>query len=138
MKTIRLLFILALLCAMFQSKAQSYEDLYSAVVYTSKNWTKVSWALTGMDHTWWYCRYRDGFTTYNDFRSYRTSADAYNYFVNGNGDCDAVYFTNSNGNTSHICYETAMQAQYYANQHGPVIDLGFQRKNGSYQSILNY
>ena len=143
MKTLRIVLIAFCLFGAGTVKSQSsytgyISDLYKAVVYTSQNWDKIGWVLGGMDHTWWYCRYRDGFTTYNNFRSYRTPSDAYNYFVLGHGDCDAIYFTGSNRNTSHICYQTPMQAEYYKNQHGPVIDLGFQRKDGSNQSILNY
>lgn len=147
MKNITISIVASILLSIFSfSKAKAQdpvsgaavaEGVYQAVVYTYNNWTKIKWVFGGMKHTWWYCRYQDGFVTYNNFRSYRTSADAWNYFVMGNGDCDAVY-DDAYGRERHICYQTPFQARHYTNQHGPVVDIGYQGSDGRYRSILDY
>ena len=108
-----------------------------AVIYSYYNREKIKWFFGGMKHVWWYCRYQDGFTTFNDFRSYRTSMDAYNYFVLGNGDCDAVY-DDIYGRQQHICYDNPWLAQKYAESHGPIVDIGYQDENGYPRSLLSY
>lgn len=144
MKTLKILLIAICMFGYGTSKAQdpaTMAALSSAakagIIYSINNWDKISWLFTGMHHTWWYCRYQDGFTTYNNFRSYRTSRDAYTYFVLGYGDCDAVY-DDQYGNERPICYETPWQAKRYTDQHGPIVDMGFQLKGGGYRSLLQY
>lgn len=87
-----------------------------------------------MRHRWWGCIYKDGFITCNKFRSYRTSIDAYKYFVKGNGDRDAIYGNQGN----RICYENPMQAKRYTDQHEPIVDIQFQDNNGRFHSIFEH
>lgn len=115
------------------SGASKIKGLYTAVKWTHENWRVIKWWVTGMDHRWWACIYQDGFVTYNNFRSYRTSMDAYNYFVKGRGDCDAVY-----GNNSRICYENPMQAKRYTDDHGPIVDIQYVDNSGRYRSVFDY
>lgn len=117
--------------------AEVGKRVYDAVIFLHDHWDYLSWFFTGMNHTWWVAVYQDGFATYNDFRSYRTSDDAYNYFVLGNGgDCDAIYY-DAYGRTWHICYQTPFQANAYSQQHGPIVDIAFQTNSG-WHSILQY
>jgi hypothetical protein len=84
------------------------------------------------NHRWWACVYADGYVTYNNFRSYRTSLDAYNYFIEGHGDCDAV-----TGNNSQVCYTTPEAASAITDRHGAVVDIQYQDNNGQYVSSFN-
>ncbi len=110
------------------------KNLYTAARWTHDNWKFISWVVTGRDYRWWACIYRDGFVTYNNFRSYRTAINAYSYFVKGQGDCDAVY-----GNQGrHICYSSPIQARRYSEQHGAIVDIQYQDDSGRYHSIFEY
>lgn len=117
--------------------AEVTKAVYDGVRLAASHWKELSWFFKGMSYTWWYARYEDGFTAYNNFRSYRTPNDAYNYFVTGHGDCDAVYI-DAYGKEHHICYESPFQAKHYSQQHGPIVDIGFQGNNNQYRSVLNY
>ena len=108
-----------------------------AVSYAIANWDKISWVLGGMKHTWWYCQYEDGFTTYNNFRSYRGPDNIYNYFVLGHGDCDSRYY-DTNGKLQPICYSTPLHASRYTDEHGKIVDIGFQVDGGKYKSLFDY
>jgi hypothetical protein len=122
------------------SGASVVKGLYTAAEWTHRNWNYLSWISQGVikgfhfEHRWWACIYQDGFITYNNFRSYRTSMDAYNYFIKGRGDCDAVYGSSN----SRICYENPMQAEYYTKQHGRIVDIKYQDYSGRYHSIFEY
>jgi hypothetical protein len=116
---------------------------YNAISYVASNWTKIKWYFKGVffgfKHTWWYVTYEDGFTTYNNFRSHRTPDDAYNYFVLGHGDCDARYFHTDGQTLLPICYTSPDKAKRYTDNHGPIVDIGFQQ-NGKNISLgdINY
>jgi hypothetical protein len=138
---IKLTIVIALIFSTPTIKAQDpvtaasvVKGLYTAAKWTHSNWKFIKWCFTGLEHRWWACIYQDGFVTYNNFRSYRTSMEAYNYFVKGRGDCDAVY-----GNSNRrICYENPMQAKRYTDQHGPIADIQYQDKYGNYHSVFEY
>lgn len=83
---------------------------------------KLGWIAKGMRHTWWFCRYQNGIVTYNNFRSYRTGAEVYNYFTSTGGDCDSFRY-NDYGQKVTACYSPEW-IQYYAQQWGPVIEIG--------------
>ena len=114
------------------------QKTYQVIRYVAAHWTKVMWVLKGMHHTWWYVAYQDGFKTYNNFRSYRTPDDAYNYFVLGHGDCDARYFDSDGSTLIEICYSRPEQAKRYTDHHGPIVDMGFQGSNGINHSLSDY
>lgn len=99
------------------------------------HWDKIKWFFGGMKHTWWACVYRDGFTTYNNPRSYRKPGVVLNYFMGYDGDCDAFYYYN--GGRYNLCYDSPHFAQRYAQQHGPIVDLLYQDGNGNWNSVLN-
>ena len=111
------------------------KQVYDGASYVSRNWTKISWFFHGMKHTWWACVYQDGFTTYNNPRSYRNANVVLNYFTGNDGDCDAFYY--QNGAQVHLCYNSTFFAQKYASQHGPITDLLYQDSQNSWHSVLN-
>ena len=111
-------------------------QVYQAANYLARNWDKIQWVFGGMDHTWWACVYQDGFTTYNNPRSYRNPNVVLNYFLGYDGDCDAFYY--QNGAQVHLCYNSPSYAQRYAQQHGPIVNLLYLDGNGNWNSVLGY
>jgi len=146
MENLKFAFLLALSIVFCAPKSNAQDPATAAAVtsavkkgvwYAVGNWKKIGWVLGGMDHTWWYCKYEDGFTTYNNFRSYRGPDNVYRYFVLGYGDCNSRYY-DTNGNLRPICYSTPLHASRYTDQHGEIVDIGFQLKDGKHKSILDY
>ncbi len=153
MKTflIQLTIVIALVSS--SQKCQAQEEVVTYITegakITKQVYTTITWAFAHKEqitmifrgfhynHRWWACIYQDNFITYNDFRSYRNSMDAYNYFVLGHGDCQAVYSIRQN-NAPHICYENPLQARRYSDQHGPIVDIQYQDDHGNYRSIFSY
>lgn len=147
MKKILVQLTIAIVSSPINSKAQGVGEVITTGASISKQvCNAVSWIYSHQEqvkmifrgfhynHRWWACIYRDGFVTYNNFRSYRNSMDAYNYFVLGHGDCDAVYGDQNN----HICYENPLQAKRYTDEHGEIVDIQYQDSNGNYRSIYDY
>ena len=142
MKALKISIAAILMTVSTVSQAQDITSLATSGVIAGVRWAashpqQVKWFFTGMDHTWWYCRYQDGFTTWNNFRSYRDVNNVWNYFAMGRGDCDAKY-QDQNGNWQHVCYQSSLQAENYVRYHGKIVDIGFQQSNGSNHSILSF
>lgn len=95
---------------------------------------KLAWFLGGMKHTWWYARYEDGTTVYNNFRSYRSGSDVYRYFAGKtDGDCDS---RDLDGQT--FCYRGIMDAEHHVSIHGPVVDIAVMGSDEQYKSAWDF
>lgn len=125
--------------AVITEGAKITKQVYAGISWIYNHQEQIKMVFRGFryNHRWWACIYQDGFVTYNNFRSYRNSMDAYNYFVLGNGDCDAIYYNRQRA-SSPICYQTPFQARSYTEQHGVIVDIQYQDDNGNYRSILAY
>lgn len=87
--------------------------------YVISNLDFLLWLPSYPHHTWWVCEYGNGMKVYNQFRSYRTEGDVWEYYSGVNllgkkagHDCNSFYFSKDQEKV-HLCYDRESAKKHF-------------------------